>query len=1143
MQWAIGSLFGLMMTAQTVIPSTPVGEGAPPALRAINDIYSLAKDANDILYVGSRGEIYSFDGHQVDRLPIPAADRILAMHVEEGRLWYGGIGGFGFAPLSDRVVSTPRRLRSPIEAPPVQTILSDPKAVSFGTSNGWLIRCHRPVEVDTECQSIRVPVDGYSIFSRNDGAIWAQVLGHGFFRFRGNGFELVSDEAPFIANRMPVHLPGRRAGEHLLGFYGKGLFWWTPSDGLEPVALGDLTPTTVYRGIRLPTGQYAIGTLTDGLYVFDARGQAEHFTSPTLNGAGVFRLLAADRDVVWVSNGHALQKLVLTSALRTFRLEREDQEFRGIQPTVSGAYVAASDGFYRLEPNASPGGQLRPIAPLSRATSLHVGEGRIYVATEKGLTEVIDGRPTIVWKSKQNVSDVATHPAHPDNVFVGLYYGVAILRRSSRGKYEAIFTAEVPAEATDLVFVSSKEAWFRSGYQPFRLVQSDGRWSLQNVDFQPLVGGRTFCYFMTAENGRLWMANPQGLLEFDPAAAAFRMDFRLSTRLGFSSPAPALTVRPDNPRTLFAGHARGGTDIDVFIGVRSLEQRADEADWQPVKPWFLDTIQGYHISRAVVGDRYLIGGVGQLVSIRRGGDLAARVPRRPIVRSLRSWTASSTRTRTLRDEGETLAWHERGIEIRYASPEHHPYSRIEFRTRIAQLGTNWSPWSTSPRRVFEALPRGGVTIEIQARDERLEVSPVRRLAFTVLPPWYLSSTATAGYLLGAVLFVGTGYTLSTRRLRARARRLKRELVERRKSEALARGQAQVLGRTLDGLSKRPELETFLREVLTSLRSELDADCVLLWTQDTNEELHPRMASPPDSDWQVLLPNAEGLVEPYAVGGTLWVPLVLGGQTEGVIGVFCRNDVGFSEPERYLAQSLGAQGMLAMQLAELASAQQQRAVFEERAALAREVHDSLAQGFVMNGIQLEQIVERVPKEERYTQLRADLMQALEVNRQGLVEARRCIRLLRAEGPDHSALIELLRGLESRAAPFGLGFRLEVNGTPSDPGPRISFQFYQIAYEAVSNVIRHAGAGGIVVSLDYRPAPSATDGRPADEEASSAGAIRLRIDDDGRGLPDGLDASRTMGISSMRERAAVVDGRLSLGPRPDGPGTRVEVTWSR
>ncbi|MFF0866548.1 sensor histidine kinase [Nonomuraea sp. NPDC003560] len=110
--------------------------------------------------------------------------------------------------------------------------------------------------------------------------------------------------------------------------------------------------------------------------------------------------------------------------------------------------------------------------------------------------------------------------------------------------------------------------------------------------------------------------------------------------------------------------------------------------------------------------------------------------------------------------------------------------------------------------------------------------------------------------------------------------------------------------------------------------------------------------------------------------------------------------------------------------------------------------------------------------------------------------------------------------------GLHVDVRRRGTPRELPPAVDRCAFRIVQESLTNVVRHAGARHCQVVLDYAP-----------------GELRVDITDDGRGTAStgagSTGAGSTgggYGIAGMRERAALLDGRLSAGPRPQG-GFRV------
>ncbi len=199
--------------------------------------------------------------------------------------------------------------------------------------------------------------------------------------------------------------------------------------------------------------------------------------------------------------------------------------------------------------------------------------------------------------------------------------------------------------------------------------------------------------------------------------------------------------------------------------------------------------------------------------------------------------------------------------------------------------------------------------------------------------------------------------------------------------------------------------------------------------------------------------------------------------------------------------------------ELERAERERLVVEaERRRIAWELHDSAKQRLHAAHFLVSSLHGRVA---------APLDRAVE---QAMVE-------LESAGSDmDTSVAELRLPLEGRPLDVALrervdelaptsGVAISVTGhTPSLP-PLVAAHVYRIGAEALTNALRHAQATAIEVSME------ANDGK-----------LRLEIADDGRGLPAEFRHGAS-GLLAMDSRAATVGGRLVVGPRPGGRGTRV------
>jgi signal transduction histidine kinase len=182
---------------------------------------------------------------------------------------------------------------------------------------------------------------------------------------------------------------------------------------------------------------------------------------------------------------------------------------------------------------------------------------------------------------------------------------------------------------------------------------------------------------------------------------------------------------------------------------------------------------------------------------------------------------------------------------------------------------------------------------------------------------------------------------------------------------------------------------------------------------------------------------------------------------------------------------------------------------ERARIGREIHDTLLQGLVGVSLQCDSIAadieaDAIIKRDKFVRLRKQVQEYIR-------EAHEAIWDLRSGKLQDRDLGTALRESTEQAI-NGHNIRMQfAAGTPlSRPLPKIEEQVLKIGKEAVLNAVHHANASAITVDLCY-----------------DAAALTLRVSDDGCGFdPAYLSDDRHYGLASMKERAAVVGGRLTV-----------------
>ena len=403
---------------------------------------------------------------------------------------------------------------------------------------------------------------------------------------------------------------------------------------------------------------------------------------------------------------------------------------------------------------------------------------------------------------------------------------------------------------------------------------------------------------------------------------------------------------------------------------------------------------------------------------------------------------------------------------------------------------------------------------------------------------------------GEVEFVGAVMDITERKQAAEALRA---------SEKFARGQAEALTRTLDALARESAPDRLVEHVLRTITGQLDAFSSSVWRREGVSSLlafefafeKGRLVTRADEGiarisptlnvenvwpWQEIFHTGKPRVLEDIRGGPdfpwrarllaqgvvtiLIVPMLIAGQVAGVIGIRFTQKRQFRPEEVELAQALANQAMLAIQLIRLSAQSRQSAVMAERNRLARDIHDTLAQGFTGVILQLE-AAEEATSQRLPAKAGEHLTRASELAREGLQEARRSVWALRPRALEEKDLCEALRGLIQKltaGTPVQADFM--VHGTPRELPLEWEENLLRIGQEVLTNVLRHAQACKFNAHLAF-----------------DDGEIRLHLHDNGSGV-DPAGRHDGFGLQGMRERVEGMGGQLSI-QSAKGEGTAISI----
>jgi signal transduction histidine kinase len=255
---------------------------------------------------------------------------------------------------------------------------------------------------------------------------------------------------------------------------------------------------------------------------------------------------------------------------------------------------------------------------------------------------------------------------------------------------------------------------------------------------------------------------------------------------------------------------------------------------------------------------------------------------------------------------------------------------------------------------------------------------------------------------------------------------------------------------------------------------------------------------------------------------MWVPLIARDNVIGVIQIHDKEggDARFSDDDLRLAENFGTRAAVAVELSQRVARDALRRVVEaqelERRRLARELHDETGQALtsILLGLKpLEDALAGHPAKAQLAELREHVVLALQDVRRLAVE-------LRPKVLDDFGLVAALERLtetfsEQTGIEVDFHSALAETRLPSE----VETALFRVVQEALTNVVKHAGAGRISVSVGRR-----------------GSAVAAVIEDDGAGFDPAASRDGGVGLLGMRERLALLDGHLEVESSA-GSGTTI------
>lgn len=757
----------------------------PREYRGHTQVWSAVEDAAGLVYFGNYDGVLIYDGARWDRLAVPGGTFVRGVAVDtEDTLWIGGVNELGYAKTDATGRRTFVSLRGKLPAAArnfgeIWRLVLTPRGPVF-QSNSWVLRWD-----GTAFASVALPEgSGWQLAKAGD-TLWVSHGQHGWFTLKDDGaaLTLVPQVRPaaFGSATLMFAMPGERAGEFIFGTARLGLFRWAGGEFTPFVTEADntLKEKRLYRGARLPDGRLVLTTIQSGAFILDAGGRLlarldEAAGLPASSVPGVF---AARDGAVWLCLYRGMARVDARPWLTWFGPAqgaprsplRAPVRFKG------GLYTTSDDGLVQVVPGRD--GTSARLAPVPEFPELLEG---LEVAGDKliGYGTAIHewagpGTPRVALPGNAvNAFDFTPARSQPGRWFAVMNGGLHSFRRDGD-----TWIAEGPLPGLGMVRSLAEEAdgtwWMGTPSDgvlrvtfPAASTQGPGAPTITrfNVGNGGLPTGHGWAR-VSQRGGRPLLRCERGFFRLDASGQRWEPTTEYGARFADgSTTARSMAEGPDG--LWIAARPAGEAELvsTIEFGV------VGAGGWRPVHlPLLarLDDISG--LDHDPVDDVLWIAGYAGLVRLDLAGWRAA-APEPPPQVVLRS-AATNDGARLNRTGGWSLAYGRRAFDVQFAAPTLARDPAALYESTLLGGGEPVLLADATPHREFSALASGTYTLRLRARGGDGRWSAPIELAFTILPPWWRSGWAWAGYVALGVGTIAAYIRTRTRTLRRRAREL------------------------------------------------------------------------------------------------------------------------------------------------------------------------------------------------------------------------------------------------------------------------------------------------------------------------------------------------------------------------------------
>lgn len=775
--------------------------------------WSVIQDKRGIMYFGNTYGVLQYDGvsWRLTRVSNKSTVRSLGLD-RNGRVYVGAVDEFGYLAANDQGELIYHSLVPQLDSQyhnfgdVWSTIIRDDE-VFFFTRN-FLFR------YKDGAFTVNKLSNSYHRAFLVEEHIYVRQEGKGLFELRGNTFHLLPNTEQFASEIVSaiMHFGDQQL---LIGSRKKGLFIYDKSTSsltpIFPSLSKRLVNAQIYTGLLLENEHYAIGTLTQGVFIFDKAGKIiqKLDVHSGIQNERIYNM-SIDRDgALWLTTDNGISHAEITMPLTDW-----DQSF-GLKGTVYSIlrhkdllYAGTSDGVFALFEDDIQGGFKFVKVNNIHTQTWHLASYQtpseqqlLLAATSDGVYEIKRFGASFQ-ADKVALADVNTfvllpYKPNPNKIYVGLLNGLAEIEYNNGNWKSSKRLARTSGAVRNMILDKDQNLWLGTRYSGVSKITFDAQHNFKAIEKYGIDEGlpNNHLVNLCEVDTNIIVVGPKGVASYDWAYNRFNKDPIFGDKY-IQGQIGILHAIEDSRGNLWI-HAIDETENKEWLEVK-LKRSDNSYSLDSVTLKRLSGVEMYAIYPEANNITW-IGGSDGLVRYDNTVHIDGDNPFHTLIRGVHTheddaiflgeYSLSYAPSHGIIEgllqappERKILNYKQNSVSFHYAAAtyENETDNRYSHYLENYDPPGYWSHWKHETVNEYTNLPEGDYKFYVKARNIYDHESTIACFEFTVLPPWYRTIQAYFAYLVLAFLLIWGIVAFNIRRLKKKNRILELKVWEKTK---------------------------------------------------------------------------------------------------------------------------------------------------------------------------------------------------------------------------------------------------------------------------------------------------------------------------------------------------------------------------